>query len=523
MGALFLCLSPCLYCNVSDAWTLPSKWKRIIISYAGIYVELLIAALATFYWWNSKPGEFWHELAQSLMIVCSISTVMFNANPLMRFDGYYVLADWLEIPNLRDRSNKFLSRLVQEHCLGIELHPEPYMSTSRKVLFVTYAITSYIYRWVITFSILYFFYRFLEPYKLGAVSMMLAVAAAASMFIWPVYRLGKNIHRRGRLPDMKRKRVTITMLALLALVAAFLFLPLPVFSRVREIGMVQLAPEATVKVHLPNLQTQGLILDRLDVYDGQRVSKGHVLARFRSIEVENQLEEARSAVDVYDMQIRQMREQKEQTSDLQERGNLETKIVSAKGQWEAAKKTLQVWEEAHRSLTLKAPRDGTVMSCPKKDEVGKRWEQEQSQPFCAIGDPVRLQVLLPVPPADHRLLREELDIARGNKRDLPATIRVQGFAGTTWAGRVDLLHESEAREVPPQLTTKFGGPLAVKQTAQGGNSPQSQHYLVSLDFLYPDTSIHPGTLAMVKIHCRPRSCAWWTWRAISSTFDLGLI
>jgi len=95
MGALFLCLSPCLYCNVSDAWTLPSKWRRIIISFAGIYVELIIAALSTFVWWNTKSGEFWHEMCMSLMVVCSVSTVLFNANPLMRFDGYYVLADWL--------------------------------------------------------------------------------------------------------------------------------------------------------------------------------------------------------------------------------------------------------------------------------------------------------------------------------------------------------------------------------------------------------------------------------------------
>ena len=57
------------------------------------------------------------------MVVCSVSTVVFNANPLMRYDGYYVLADWLEIPNLRDRSNRFLNNLVLEHCLGIEVQP----------------------------------------------------------------------------------------------------------------------------------------------------------------------------------------------------------------------------------------------------------------------------------------------------------------------------------------------------------------------------------------------------------------
>src|SRR5207247_2206343 len=109
MGLLFLVFSPCMYCNVSDSWMIPSKWKRIVISSAGIYVELLIAALATFVWWNTPNQPFVNNLSLSLMIVCSVSTVVFNANPLMRYDGYYVLADWIEIPNLRERSNRYIT------------------------------------------------------------------------------------------------------------------------------------------------------------------------------------------------------------------------------------------------------------------------------------------------------------------------------------------------------------------------------------------------------------------------------
>src|SRR6266849_3191243 len=228
MGLLFLVFSPCLYCNVSDAWTLPSKWKRIIISAAGIYVELIIAAIATFVWWNTPAQPFINNMSRSLMVVCSVSTIVFNANPLMRYDGYYILADWLEIPNLRDRSNRFLQRLAMDYCMGIEVQPEQYMTLWRRVLFVVYAIVSYIYRWVITFSILYFMSMFLKPYKLGVVSGMLAFAAGASMVGWPLYRLGKNVHKRGRLPDMKSGRVTISAIALGTLIVLFFVLPLPV-------------------------------------------------------------------------------------------------------------------------------------------------------------------------------------------------------------------------------------------------------------------------------------------------------
>src|SRR5882724_7016254 len=151
MGFLLLCLSPAMYCNVSDAWTLPNKWHRIIIGGAGIYVELMIAAIATFVWWNTPSQPFINNLSLSLMVVCSVSTVVFNGNPLMRYDGYYVLADWLEIPNLRDRANRYISSCFQEYCLGIEVQPEPYMELTRKILFLIFAVVSYIYRWVVTF------------------------------------------------------------------------------------------------------------------------------------------------------------------------------------------------------------------------------------------------------------------------------------------------------------------------------------------------------------------------------------
>src|SRR5207244_6723668 len=127
---------------------------RIIISAAGIYVELIIAAIATFVWWNTPSHPFINNLSLSLMVVCSVSTIVFNANPLMRYDGYYILADWLEIPNLRDRSNRYLQRLVMDYCLGIEVQPEPYMELWRRGLFVGYAIVSSIHRWVVRFVIL---------------------------------------------------------------------------------------------------------------------------------------------------------------------------------------------------------------------------------------------------------------------------------------------------------------------------------------------------------------------------------
>ena len=206
MGVLLMCLCPALYCNVTDAWTLADKWKRIIISFAGIYVELIIAAIATFVWWYTPHYPVVNNIALCLMVLCSVSTVVFNANPLMRFDGYYILADWLEIPNLREKSNRFLNNLFLAKALGIEVPPEPYMAPWRKWLFVIYAIASWVYRWVVIFGILWFLSDFLGP-KLKILSQMMAIVSLASMFVWPMYQVVKNIRQRGRLPDMKATRV----------------------------------------------------------------------------------------------------------------------------------------------------------------------------------------------------------------------------------------------------------------------------------------------------------------------------
>src|SRR5262249_24106627 len=193
-------------------------------------------------------------------------------NPLTRYDGYYVMADWLEIPNLREKSNRYLMNLVLEHCLGIEVQPEGYMELGRRILFVSYAIVSYIYRWVVTFAILWFMYNFLRPYKLEVISTLLALAAIASMTIWPLYRLCRNIYRRGRLPDMKRWRVMVTGSVLAALVLFVFLVPVPL-SRVRAVGLVEAPPDAMSKV---SIRCPGRLV-KLNVRDGQHVEKDEVL------------------------------------------------------------------------------------------------------------------------------------------------------------------------------------------------------------------------------------------------------
>jgi putative peptide zinc metalloprotease protein len=527
MGFLLLCLSPAMYCNVSDAWTLPSKWHRIIISAAGIYVELMIAAAATFYWWNSPSGTFWNELSLSLMIVCSVSTVVFNGNPLMRYDGYYVLADWLEIPNLRDRSNRFLQNLAMEYCLGIEVQPEPYMQLWRKILFLVFAVVSYVYRWVITFVILHFMANFLKPYKLEVISGMLAAGALASMIGWPAYRMIKNIRKRGRLPDMKATRVTATAVVLAAALLIFFFLPLPV-TRIHATGLVQIQPNYVAQQHV---EVPGQ-LKKLYVKEGQHVRKDQLLAEFTSIELESRRLQAVADLEIKEKTVEADNRLFQQESEEQKKRQLEPQLVKSIAERETARSRLkQVNEEAQR-LVLRSPRDGVVIGLPAVDELGKTWifnrdaaSKDETTLFCVVAERTKLRVIVPVSAPDMQLLRDELkELPEGEQ--LPVTVRVIGRGMRLWKGHVaPPLPPSEAKTILPALSSKLGGPVAVKPGGDDPNHliPQSQVFLVDVDLEDHDGAIALNTLAQVHIHCQYRSLAWLTWRAIHTTFQPRLL
>jgi putative peptide zinc metalloprotease protein len=520
MGILLMCLSPALYANVTDAWTLADKWKRIIISFAGIYVELVIAALATFVWWYTPAYPTVNNIALCIMVLCSVSTVMFNANPLMRFDGYYILADWLEVPNLREKANRFLNNLFLSKCLGVETPPEAYMAPWRKWLFAIYAIGSWVYRWVVTFSILWFLSDFLGP-KLKVLSQMLAIMSLASLFIWPVYKVIKNIRQRGRLPDMKAARVYITLGVFTAVLLAFFFLPLPV-SRVHETGLVAVDPDALVGV---TLSEPGTLEVLNDFGAGHRVRQGQSLALFKSAPLEVELARAQAAKAEQWSVAAQLNSSAVKARGMgdtaaEQRFALEYKKARTKAET-ADFEVEQLLGRQARLREVKAPRDGMLITAPKRDEVGKLFDKgyTETQPLFAVGDPARMIVKVPVTPPDFRVLRDDMAV-RG---ELDASIYVKGRCDHVFSGKVRKLPAQNAATVPMPLTQRGGGSLAIKPNEDPNVLvPLAQVYLVEVEITDTDVAVDTGQLAKVKIHSKWRSGAWWVWRALNNAMDLGL-
>ena len=271
MGVMVLVLTPCLYCNVSDSWLLPNKWARAAIGAGGMYVELVLASIATWIWWYSEPGLLNH-LCLNIMFVCSVSTLIFNANPLLRYDGYYILSDITEIPNLRQKSTSVLSRKMGDWFLGLEQPDDPFLPERNQIFFALYSVAASIYQWVVVYSILFFLYHVFKPYRLEKIGQMIALASLWGLIVMPLYQLGKFFYVPGRLEKVKKARMFASLAAVIAILAAVFFIPLPH----TVMAIMEIQPHGADPVYVN--ATEGGWLARLDVKTGQAVVKGQRLA-----------------------------------------------------------------------------------------------------------------------------------------------------------------------------------------------------------------------------------------------------
>jgi len=263
MGVMLLVLTPVPYVDASSAWAFRNKWQRVLVGAAGMWIELFLAALALYIWLAVEPGIV-RGLAYNTIFIAGLSTVLFNANPLLRYDGYYILADLIEIPNLRGRSNAYLGYLCERYLFGSHNAEAQPATTEEKAWFVGWGVLSFFYRIVVVIAILLYLAEYL--FSLGA---LLAVAAA---LVWGAIPLGKAVHFLFNSPRIQlvRQRAIWVSAALALLIAAIVALvPLP--YRTDAEGVVWIPDEAFVRAG-----AEGFISEVV-VQPGSYVRRGDVL------------------------------------------------------------------------------------------------------------------------------------------------------------------------------------------------------------------------------------------------------
>lgn len=262
MGVIFLVLMPVPYCEASSASAFSERHKRVVVGAAGMIVELFIASLAMWIWAGAEPGLV-RAVAFNVMIIAGISTLLFNGNPLIRFDGYYILSDLVEIPNLAVRSNQYFGYLIQRYLFGVKGQDSPASGPGEARWLFGYAVGSFFYRIFLTIVIVLFLAE-----KFFVIGILLAAWAFVLMAVLPLWRQLMFLVKNPRLRGSRARAIAVSAAAVAGL-AWLAMLPLPLATLVE--GVVWVPESARVR-----MQTEGFV-DRVAVADGQRVNAGQVL------------------------------------------------------------------------------------------------------------------------------------------------------------------------------------------------------------------------------------------------------
>ena len=239
IGIMLLVLMPVPYVDASAASAFQARRRRVVVGAMGIMSELFLAAVALIVWLNADYGLV-RSIAYNTMLIGGVSTLLFNGNPLLRFDGYYVLADAIEIPNLAKNANQYLGYLAQRYLFGHQEATSPATTAGERRWFVIYGVASFVYRLFIVFAIILFIAG-----KFFVVGVLLALWATATMILVPVMKALKFLFRSPQL-ERRRPRALVVSLALVGLLTGVLFIvPAPLWTRSE--GVVWLPDQAIVR------------------------------------------------------------------------------------------------------------------------------------------------------------------------------------------------------------------------------------------------------------------------------------
>jgi len=458
MGVLFLVFIPIPYVDASAASAFADKRKRIIVGAAGIIVELFLAAIAFFVWLNVEPGLI-RTIAFNVMLIGGVSSLLFNGNPLLRFDGYYILADALEIPNLGTRANRYLGYLVERHVFKLEDARHPTTSTKERAWLVGYSIASYMYRVVILIGI--------ALYVAGTffvVGVLLAVWALATQLLVPFFKLAKYVLTDNRLRPVRPRAVSTSTGLLILLLLLLFVMPVPLATRTE--GVVWLPEQARIRTGT-NCFVKAILAPRDSV-----VEKGQPLVSCEDPGLRAKVKELQAKRQEY-----QARLDAERVKDRVQADILQNDLATTKAELVRAQERLE-------QLEIRSKVDGTFV-VPRYDDLVGRY-LPQGEVLAYVIDPKLVRVRAVVDQATIGLVRKHTE-----------RIDVRLFSEVGEIIQANIHHEVPAAtyQLPSAaLGTQFGGPFQVE--------PGDEQYLRTLQKVFQFDLLPASYLPMNVIGAR---------------------
>ncbi len=346
MGVMLMIFTPVPYMDATSSWGFRSRWQRMLVGGAGMIVELFVAALATFVWARTGQGVV-HSLAYNIIFVASVSTVIFNINPLLRYDGYYMLSDFLDIPNLHQRATEQLRYYSERFLFGIQKLIPPAHTTNEGIWLSIFGVLSSIYRVIVFGGIL-----LVVADRFLLLGLLMAAVCLISWIAVPISRLFIYLSSSPRLARNRPRAVAVTLgLAGVALLF-FQFVPFP--HHFRAPGVVKSREWADVLT-----ESAGRV-EKIAAPPGTRVTRGQPLIEMSNPELDLELAAALAAQEEMDARLRHAL--KEQIANLQP---LTLRM-------ESIRLRVQRLQKDKAALTVRARQDGLWIS-PHSEEFAGRW------------------------------------------------------------------------------------------------------------------------------------------------------
>ncbi|MGE5309263.1 MAG: hypothetical protein ACM3OC_09270 [Deltaproteobacteria bacterium] len=343
MGVMFLIFSPLPYVDASGAWAFRSKWKRAFVGAAGMVMELFIASCAAMVWANTGEGTL-HSLTYNMLFVASVSTLVFNLNPLLRYDGYYILSDLLDMPNLSTQSTQQLVYLAEKYAFGVKKAKSPAVTRRETGIYTSFAILSGIYRTIVFSAILLFV---ADRFLLAGIIM--AVICAVAWAVVPLAGLVKYLAASPRLERSRTRAVAVCASTFAVLFGFLYFFPFPL--NFKAPGVVR-AHEYVVVVNRVN----GYI-EEIAAPSGSHVKRGDVLLKLTNPELD--FDQSETAAREREVTALYQKALDKQQADMQP-------LASA---LEAVRKHRRQLARDREDLLVKAEIEGTWIA-PRKDYIG---------------------------------------------------------------------------------------------------------------------------------------------------------
>lgn len=464
IGVMFLFFMPTLYCDVTAAWRLEKKAERIAISAAGVYVELVIALLAAISWALSGPGIV-NTVSFQLMALCGISTILINGNPLMRYDGYYVLSDLLNRPNLSLAARHELGRF-QTMCWSSSWF-------SFDWTLIVYGVLAAVYRWVVLAAIVIAIICFTNENSIVVVGWL----AAAGLLMWVMRGLLRsNQNKRRRLSvDATGVTAVLPKMAMTLVVAGLVWfvccVPLPRWVYVD----VQVQPAKTQTL----FATASGFVDMAKLNSG-RVKTDQVILDLEDPELSHQCSIAEIEAKRATNQVAQLQRQARQLPELNET------LAAVAEQARSKQVRLEQLRSQLQGLALVSSMEGRVESLLRQRNPGNVRSVQQvqvGQPIARVIDDSQKQIRLLVDEQTIDLL-EPGQVVRCCFDRLPNRIQ-KGSLGQVLVGEYEALPAN--------------GMAAIAEGRDADSS--SKRYLVSVETasLPLEVSVFSGGRARVKI------------------------